>query len=287
MQYKISKGILAFILSILIVLLVSGLFVFWLYSAPFTPKKQQVLNKLPLPIARIGNHIIFSQEVLERQRIVSAFGKKIDLAEALQLIVEDNKKNIVLSKSQADLDSKLEDLLFAQLENQESKSVQEKKNKTGLSEKEYKEKVLSAYRNLYALRLFYNSPAFHKSAYKDAEQIKSSIENNEDIFEVLLKYPQYFKDPKEASLKSDTGYIDKKALLPELQNILTGASRQSVHLVTTTQGIVILKLLGGLPASQTTGEMVSLKIVSFSLKGFEDWLRKNTSIIPVKYYIRY
>ena len=82
MLQKISKSLLVLILSLLTLLVFLSTFAYWLYSAPLTPKKKQMLGAFSLPVAKVGNRIIYSQEVLERQSLVLALGKKIELAEA-------------------------------------------------------------------------------------------------------------------------------------------------------------------------------------------------------------
>lgn len=283
---KKHKWILLVLGFIIVILGISAL---WLYTGQTTNAKKAVFKKLPLPLAKVGTEIIFSNEFFSRLTVASLIYKQEKLpATTLEQDLLDQliklKKLEVLAKqnSLTVTNDEVEDSYKAFLSQSGLKSEEELESELKaqyqISIATFKDEVLKQKLIQDKLSLWFNGQErLNQDSFILAREVLAKLEKGENFEELAKKYTQ---DYGSKDFAGDGGFVKYESLLPEFRQAVKELSINERKLVISRYGLHIVQL-NAVEESAESEENKSYNLQQIFIKpgDFGKWLDNETQAI--------
>jgi hypothetical protein len=280
--------------GVIIILILMAL-IFWLYFGPNSTLKTTMLDKLPIPIARVGSNWISSTEVSERMKLAEKLEKNgVEIenntslrAQITAKLISDKVTLAILKKrgvklSQMDLDGTFASLnLVTKAGTPSSLSVLKKDY--GISETELKKEILPSLVAKNKLQAWYNTQSnLDPETHKQIGLIKNRIVANDEFSKLVTLYSQ---DEATKPFYGDLGLLPKTELLPELASSTQSMDIGQTAVIQTPLGHHIVKVLDKI--DENSIPKIHLQQIFLNSRGFEQWYKTEAKTINATIYINY
>lgn len=289
---KKHKKWIFIVLGIILLGLATGSF--WLYTGQTTNAKKAVFKQLPLPLAKVGTEIIFSNDFFSRLQVASAIYGQEQLPTAnleqdlLNQVIRLKKIEVLAKQNQVSVsNSEIEDSYQAFLSQSGLKSKEDLESKLTdeyqISIDTFKEEVLKQKLIQDKLNLWFNGQErLNQQSFILAREVLSKLENGENFEEVAKKYTQ---DYGSKDFAGDSGFVQYQNLLPEFREAVKELSINDRKLVISRYGLHIVQL-NAVEESPESEENKSYNLQQIFIKpgDFAKWLESESqSISTIKF----
>ncbi len=248
-------------------------FGYWLKAAPFSGIKKAVMLAIPVPMARVNSHIIYSTEYINRFNDYSAL------------------KNAGINLSAAPKDAALQNLIYEsrldELARAEKAKLKPASDFIDLNAEELKKSQLikraaEADAKKSALKFwFYSQKTLNSGAWEKAEKIISQAKDGAD-FGTLAK--TYSDDRQSLMLEGDLGPQNPEDMLFEIRQPLAALKSGEVAIIPSRLGLHVIQVYKK-ENSENGKDMLYLKQIFLKGSDFETWVLEETKNYQVSQWL--
>ncbi len=282
MKSKIILKIFVAVIVVVLVLITASWA--WLSFGSLTPVKEKIFTRVPFPAAFVGGQPVSVKTLAERLEIARSFSAQNsgtsntvlneqifnNLIEQTKVQILGAQKGIKISSAQLDSEFTLREKQFVQ---EGQGSLDNALLKIGLSKQAYKNGVLkSEMQAAYLASWFYGQENLNSESYTKANDILNKAQAG-DKFDDLVQL--YSEDEQSKKLGGDTGLLDLKDLLPEIQSPLQQTNVGDIKIVSTRYGLEVVKI-----ESKDNGKL-QIRQIFLNGSDFNAWYKNETKNITV------
>lgn len=271
-----------------ILLIVAGAS-FWLYTGETTNAKRTVFKTLPLPLAKVGTEMIYSNDFFSRLTVASLIYNREKLPttsleqDLLNQLINLKKIEVLAKQNHVSVtNQEIEDSYQAFLSQSGLKSEDDLESKLKdqyhLSIGSFKEEVLKQKLIQDKLNLWFNGQErLNQESFILAREVLAKLENGENFEEVAKKYTQ---DYGSKDFAGDGGFVPYQSLLPEFREAVKELSINQRKLVISRYGLHIVQL-NAVEESPESEENKSYNLQQIFIKpgDFGKWLESESQAI--------
>ncbi len=248
----------------------------WFYLSPISNFKLKVATVIPYPAATVNGRPILIKDVLWRQQITQSSQDT-----ALNLIVSEKQMDVVADKfgigvSAKDLDSELS--IIKQQDDFNSLI-----SKYGLSENDFKNKVLKPELLSSQLKLWFNGQrSLNPAQYALADAIKLQLNKDSSSSTFASLVAQYSQDNSTKPLDGNLGFVENNQLWPEFQAAVESAAAGSLVTVPGRDGLYIFRIQAKDNNGQNNSPRTELQEIYLKTADFNSWYNNEIKNIKIK-----
>ncbi len=263
-----------------ILVIVGLLLPLWLYTGTLTPAKRGMFRFSHLPIAVAGGSFISLNEVETRALLAGSPGVKG--AQIFQNIIDERATEKIAARYGIAISAQEVRDEYNNLVKQQGGGSGEfrqlLKSSFGMTPEEFQIRVLLPQLRLVKLNIWHNSQrGLDPSVFNRLEQIRQELFAGRAFAQVVKKYSD---DQSSRVFSGDSGFIDPKILLPELQEGLANSRQGDIIYLTSRYGQHVIKILG------KDNSQLQLQSIFLRQDGFSAWHESQLQTVPVRILVR-
>lgn len=257
----------------------------WLYTGQFNPLKKKIFAQIRLPLALVGNNLIFWPEIFQRIKTSNALTAYDSAQVSQQTLYNRTLDSAVLRQIaraygiQPDIAGINAEFASLALQNHLAPETLEKQLKTqyDIEKSDFLRLVLEPLWLKQQLQIWYSAnPDLNGNNFKLAKEILLQLKSGTDFDQLAQKYSQ---DESSRALGGNLPTLEISELLPEIQKQLKEQGQAEARIVPSRLGLHIIKIL----FRQTQGEQNQIKLQQIFLdnRAYAAWYAKQTQKIRV------
>lgn len=280
MQKPHTKKLL-FALIPIVLIIVLGIVIFWLYNGTVTSTKQAIFKATGLPAAFVGTHSISVNEILGRYALLQSLQSSQKQAQGnaakdliLTKLIADNEAAQIASQHGVSVSgteiSKLYNQMAANLAAGDPAQFEKTINRySKLDKQTFEQKILADYLLQDKLKAWFNGQkTYNEKVFGVAETIEKQSQQGQDLGLLAQNYSQ---DGATASFSGDSGFLNTSDLAPEIADGLKDAQVNDIKLIASSDGLHVIKLLARDNLGDGGVERIRAQQVFFAENGFDSW----------------
>jgi len=275
---------------IVIVLIIVGSFLGWLYTGQLSSAKEKVFKAIPLPAAIVDMQFVPAKTVIERLDLAKqladaqGMGAQVKPSDTYDQLIESKKIQALaakykLSVPKADIDEEYQNIIKQYANGDENAFKTELQTTYGMTPDKFKSEVVQQELLQSQLLIWYNKQQdLNKDSYAKLKDLQSKLDSGQSFDDVSKAYTA---DAATKDFAGDSGVIPFSSLLPEFRVALKDAKTGDVKTVVSRYGLHILKVLDINNSGDGGAEQIHLQQIFVKQTGFTDWLAKAEDNIRV------
>ncbi len=277
-----KKIIKLVIWAVILFIIANVIFIHWASTGKMTALKQKIFTFIPYPIALVNYQPVSAADFIFKYNLAlkyAALNQASFKSQNLQkntydTFIQDkinnelaNKNGIIIKDSQVNSE-------FSIMPGQEAASLK----LYGLTEKDYKAKVLKPYVVLTQLRIWFNRQQnLNQKTYTELANLQKQI----DAGSKFTDFVKFSQDKASRETFGDLGFVESTALLPEILDTIDNMKYNETRIVASREGLHLIELLEKDNNGPGNSARFHVRQIFLPTSGFEQWQANETKKVKI------